>query len=89
MAFTAKDGSKHTNRDTMRTADFRTAAKTPAPASPAPTPAEDTGSAPIQSDPEAMQCVQILQQKGYTAQDVEQAMGGTEEPGVQGEPEGY
>jgi hypothetical protein len=36
-----------------------------------------------------MQCVQILQQKGYTAQDVEQAMGGTEEPGVQGEPEGY
>jgi hypothetical protein len=85
MAFTAKDGSKHTNRDTMKTADFRTAAKTPAPVAPA----EDAGPAPIQSDPEAMQCVQILQQKGYTAQDVEQAMGGTEEPGVQGEPEGY
>jgi hypothetical protein len=88
MAFTAKDGSKHTNMDTMKRADFRTASKAPA----APAPADDGsqgGAPPIQSDPEAMQCVQILQQKGYTAQDVEAAMGGGEQPGTGGEPEGY
>lgn len=88
MAYVASDGTKHTNRDTMKTANFRTAAKAPA-APPADDGGDQGGAPPIQSDPEAMQCVQILQQKGYTAQDVEEAMGGTEQPGVQGEPEGY
>lgn len=37
------------------------------------------GPPPIEQDPEAMQCVDLLKQKGYTADDVERAMGGGEQ----------
>ena len=36
---------------------------------------------PITDNPEAMQCVDKLQQMGYTADDVEQAMGGGDDQG--------
>ena len=71
MAFPAKDGTKFSNKDSQRTHDAMTSAK-------APKAEEQQGPPPIESDPEAMQCVQILQQKGYTADDVEQAMGQSE-----------
>ena len=72
MAFKSKDGKSFSNKDTQRTHDAMTSAPPP----PAADPGAQAGPPPIQSDPEAMQCVQILQQKGYTADDVEQAMGG-------------
>ena len=72
MAFAAKDGKKFSNKDTQRTHDAMTSAP------PAADPGAQQGPPPIESDPEAMQCVQILQQKGYTADDVEQAMGQSE-----------
>ncbi len=75
MAFAAKDGKKFSNKDTQRTHDAMTSAPPP------PDPGAQAGPPPIQSDPEAMQCVQILQQKGYTADDVEQAMGGGDDQG--------
>jgi len=71
MAFPAKDGKKYTNADTARS--HGGIMKEPAPQP------EQQGPPPIESDPEAMQCVQILQQKGYTADDVEQAMGQSEQ----------
>lgn len=71
MAFTSKSGDKFSNADSMRSQDAMSSRKAPA----AP---EQQGPPPIESDPEAMQCVQILQQKGYTADDVEQAMGQSE-----------
>lgn len=90
MAFVAKDGSKHTNIDTMKQSNARTAAAAPPPDQGGQGDQGDQGGPPpIEQDPEAMHCVQILQSKGYTAQDVEEAMGGTEQPGAQGEPEGY
>jgi hypothetical protein len=41
---------------------------------------------PIDQNPEAMQCIDKLQQMGYTADDVEQAMGGgdDQQPGGDG-----
>lgn len=41
---------------------------------------------PIENNPEAMQCIDRLQQMGYTADDVEQAMGGgdDQQPGGDG-----
>ena len=71
MAFPAKDGTKFTNKSSQQSHDAMNSAP----------PAADPGQGgppPIESDPEAMQCVQILQQKGYTADDVEQAMGQSE-----------
>lgn len=45
---------------------------------------EDQDQAPqIENDPEAMQCVDILKQKGYTADDVERAMGGGDDQQMQ------
>ncbi len=81
MAFKAKDGKSFSNKDTQRTHDAMTSAP------PAADPGAQQGPPPIESDPEAMQCVQILQQKGYTGQDVEQAMGqseGQEQGGMPG-----
>ena len=47
---------------------------------------EDFGPPPIEQDPEAMQAVDILRQKGYTAQDVEMAMNPQQEQQEQVEP---
>ena len=71
MAFEGKGGKKFTNADSMRSHNAMTSA-------PPSAPPEQQGPPPIESDPEAMQCVDILKQKGYTADDVEQAMGQTE-----------
>lgn len=85
MAFVAKDGSKHTNIDSSKRASAKHMASMPAPAS-APSPDGQGGPPPITSDPEAMQCVQMLQQKGYTADDVELAMGGGDDQQAQAAP---
>lgn len=83
MAFTAKDGSRHTNFDSAKRADAKhSMASMPAqqPASPD----AQGGPPPIESDPEAMQCIETLKQKGYTADDVEMAMGQGESQEAQG-----
>jgi len=77
MAFSAKDGKNYTNADTARSHGGIMQAQAPPAAEPDVNEAQQ-GPPPIESDPEAMQCVQILQQKGYTADDVEQAMGQSE-----------
>lgn len=75
MAFQDSAGGKHTNFSSYKTANAKNMASMPAPA-PTPSPDDQGGPPPITSDPEAMQCLQTLQQKGYTADDVELAMGG-------------
>jgi len=70
MAFTAKDGSEHTNMMTANRANARFDARPPAPA-------QQGGN--IESDPKAMALVDQLKQMGYTGEDVERAMGGAEE----------
>jgi len=81
MAFAAKDGSKHTNIDSMKRADAKQTAQAPV--------AQPEAAPSIEQDPEAMQCVQILQQKGYTPDDIERAMGGSEGQEISSSPEGY
>jgi hypothetical protein len=88
MAFPSKDGGKHTNLDSAKRADAQHMAKQPQAAPSDPNQAQG-GPPPIEQDPEAMQCVQILQQKGYTADDVEKAMGGGEQQEQGGYQEGY
>ena len=75
MAFRAKDGSDHTNLDSAKRADAKHAARAPQPAAAEPDGDEAAyGPPPIEQDPEAMQAVQVLQQKGYTPEEVAQAM---------------
>ena len=67
MAFPAKDGTKFTNKSSQQSHDAMNSAP----------PAADPGQGgppPIESDPEAMQCVQLLAQKGYTGEEVAQAV---------------
>ncbi len=78
MAFKANDGSQHTNYSSYKSANAKMASMpTKAPAAAAPD--DQGGPPPIESDPEAMQCVETLKQKGYTADDVEMAMGQSEQ----------
>ena len=60
--------------------NYRMSANTPPMDSDQPAP---TSSAPqpIDQNPEAMECVDKLKQMGYTADDVEQAMGGGDDQG--------
>jgi hypothetical protein len=78
MARKANDGTEYTNQMSVNRHNARMDAKSP---KAAPTPAADPQSAQdgggggdIMSDPEAMQAIDLLKQKGYTAQDVEKAM---------------
>ena len=71
MQFKAKDGSSHPSQMKAYEASQKPAAPPAAdPAAPPDAPKS------IQDDPQAMQLVDQLQQMGYTADDVEQAMGG-------------
>ncbi len=70
MAFPAKDGTKFTNKSSQQSHDAMSSAPPPA-ADPG---ADAGGPPPIESDPEAMQCVQLLAQKGYTGEEVAQAV---------------
>jgi hypothetical protein len=63
MQFPAKDGSMHPSQKQAFDAGSK----------PAAAPSDD-GSQPITDNPEAMQCIDKLQQMGYTADDVAQAM---------------
>jgi hypothetical protein len=67
MAFPAKDGTKFTNKSSQQSHDAMNSA-------PPADPGADQGPPPIESDPEAMQCVQLLAQKGYTGEEVAQAV---------------
>ena len=60
--------------------DYRMTANTPmdSPQSAAP---DSSTPQPISQNPEAMECVDKLKQMGYTADDVEQAMGGGDDQG--------
>jgi len=79
MAFTAKDGSEHTNMMTANRANARFDARPPEPA--------PQGGGDIMSDPKAMQLVDQLKQMGYTGEDVEKAMGDQEEPQPESRPQ--
>jgi hypothetical protein len=65
MQFPAKDGSMHPSQKQAFDAGSKPAAAS-----------SDDGSQPqpITDNPEAMQCIDKLQQMGYTADDVAQAM---------------
>lgn len=78
MAFKAKDGSEHTNMMTANRANARFDARPKG--APVSDPGSDSGQPKsIEDDPEAMQAIDVLKQKGYTADDVAQAMGGDDQ----------
>lgn len=60
--------------------DYRMTANTPPSMDASPTASPDAGSSgapqPIDQNPQAMKCIDDLKAMGYTADDVEQAMGG-------------
>ena len=75
MQFKAKDGSMHGSQ--MKAFDAGSKPPAAAPADPTADPTQDAAAPKsIQDDPEAMQAVDVLKQKGYTPEDVEQAMDG-------------
>lgn len=66
MAFPAQDGSMHTNMDSMKRANAKHMANTPAPAPQA----QDQD---VLQSPEVMQCFQKLAQAGVSPDEVMQA----------------
>jgi hypothetical protein len=72
MQFKANDGSSHPSQMKAYEASQKPAA--------APEATDQPKS--IQDDPQAMQLVDQLKQMGYTADDVEQAMGGGDDTGA-------
>ena len=66
MQFKATDGSSHPSQ--MKAYDASQQSSAPA----------DNAPKSIMDDPKAMKCVDDLKQMGYTAEDVEQAMGGSD-----------
>jgi hypothetical protein len=56
--------------------NYRMSANTPPMDSDQPAPTSSAAPQPIDQNPEAIECVDKLKQMGYTADDVEQAMGG-------------
>ncbi len=75
MQFKAKDGSSHPSQMKAYEASQK-------PASDPTAPPDQPKS--IQDDPHAMQLVDQLQQMGYTAEDVEEAMNDVGDKGMQG-----
>jgi hypothetical protein len=81
MAKLAKDGTPFTNQMGVNSRNASLAAKPQPSAAPSDPGTDAQGQPPpIQDDPEAMQCIETLKSKGYTADDVEQAMGGGDDP---------
>ncbi len=80
MAFTSKSGKQFTNKSSANSDSAMNAA-------PSSDPGGDAGGPPpIESDPEAMQCVQLLASKGYTGEEVasavDQLSGGGQDQGA-------
>jgi hypothetical protein len=69
MQFPGKDGKSYGSQ-------MQASAAKPSPSAPDPGAQPGGDKPPITDNPEAMQAVDTLKQLGYTADDVEQAMGG-------------